>query len=88
MGSEFHEKHMKIAVCESPFERPRRSLISALETRSDIGRECRDALLSLAKTCDKLGIAIWDYLGSRLKVAGHAIIAPLGHYVRSRLRPA
>ena len=28
------------------------------------------ALLSLAKTCDKLGIAIWDYLGSRFKVAG------------------
>ena len=57
-------------------------------TRSDIGRECRDAFLSLAKTCDKLGIAVWDYLGSRLKVAGHAIIAPLDHYVRARRRPA
>jgi len=57
-------------------------------TRSDIGRECRDAFLSLAKTCDKLGIAVWDYLGSRLKVAGHAIVAPLDHYVRARLRPA
>ena len=31
-------------------------------TRSEIGRDCRDAFLSLAKTCDKLGIAIWDYL--------------------------
>ena len=57
-------------------------------TRSDIGRDCRDAFLSLAKTCDKLGIAIWDYLGSRFKVVGAAIIQPLDHYVRARLRPA
>ena len=57
-------------------------------TRSDIGRDCRDAFLSLGKTCDKLGIAIWDYLGSRFKVAGAAIIEPLDHYVRARLRPA
>jgi len=57
-------------------------------TRSDIGRDCRDALLSLVKTCDKLGIAVWDYLGSRFKIVGHAIIEPLDHYVRARLRPA
>jgi hypothetical protein len=57
-------------------------------TRSDVGRDCRDAFLGLAKTCDKLGIAVWDYLGSRLKVAGHALIAPLDHYVRARIRPA
>lgn len=57
-------------------------------TRSDIGRDCRDAFLSLAKTCDKLGIALWDYLGSRFRVAGHAIIERLDHYVRARLRPA
>jgi hypothetical protein len=57
-------------------------------TRSDIGRDCRDAFLSLIKTCDKLGIAIWDYLGSRFKVVGHTIIEPLDHYVRVRLRPA
>jgi hypothetical protein len=31
-------------------------------TRSEIGRDCRDGFLSLAKTCNKLGIAIWDYL--------------------------
>ena len=29
-------------------------------TRSDAGRDCRDAFLSLAKTCSKLGIAVWD----------------------------
>ncbi len=57
-------------------------------TRSEIGRDCRDAFLGLAKTCDKLGIAVWDYLGSRLKVAGHALIAPLDHYVRAKIRPA
>ena len=26
-------------------------------TRSDIGRDCRDAFLGLAKTCNKLGVA-------------------------------
>ncbi len=57
-------------------------------TRSDVGRDCRDAFLGLAKTCDKLGIAVWDYLGSRLKVAGHIVIQPLDHYVRGRFRPA
>jgi hypothetical protein len=57
-------------------------------TRSDIGRDCRDAFLSLAKTCDKLAIPLWDYLGARFKVAGHVIIERLDHYVRARLRPA
>jgi Transposase IS66 family len=57
-------------------------------TRSDIGRDCRDAFLSLAKTCDKLGIALWDYLGSRFKIAGYAIMESLDVYVRARLRPA
>src|SRR5476649_1622482 len=57
-------------------------------TRSDIGRDCRNAFLGLVKTCDKLGIALWDYLGSRFKVVGHAIIERLDHYVRARLRPA
>lgn len=57
-------------------------------TRSDLGRDCRDAFLSLAKTCDKLGIAVWDFLGSRLRVVGHPLIEPLDHYVRRRIRPA
>ncbi len=35
-------------------------------TRSDPGRDARDAFLGLAKTCRKLGISFWDYLGSRL----------------------
>jgi hypothetical protein len=35
-------------------------------TRSDLGRNCRDAFLGLAKTCARLGIAFWEYLGARL----------------------
>jgi len=55
-------------------------------TRSEIGRDCRDTFLGLGKTCNKLGIAVWDYLGSRLRVAGHIFIQPLDHYVRERTR--
>ena len=36
------------------------------------GRDCRDTFLGLAKTCTKLGVAFWDYLGSRLRVPGQA----------------
>jgi hypothetical protein len=57
-------------------------------TRSDDGRDSRDALLGLARTCGKLGIPLWDYLGSRLKVAGHVMIEALDHYVRRRIRYA
>jgi hypothetical protein len=57
-------------------------------TRSDISRDCRDAFLSPAKTCDKRRSAVWDYLRSRLKVAGHALVEPLDQYVRARTRPA
>jgi len=31
---------------------------------------CGDAFLGLSKTCAKLGIAFWDYLGARLAVPG------------------
>jgi len=57
-------------------------------TRSDVGRDCRDAFLRLAKTCDKPGIAVWDYLGSTLNVAGHIVVQPLDRYVGARFRPA
>jgi hypothetical protein len=57
-------------------------------TRSDLGRDSRDAFLGLAKTCAKLGISFWDYLGSRLKVVGQAVIGPLDRYVRARTRYA
>jgi len=35
-------------------------------TRSDLGRDCRNAFLGIAKTCAKLDINFWDYLGDRL----------------------
>ena len=37
-------------------------------TRSELGRDCRDAFLGLLLTCAKLGISFWDYLGDRLAV--------------------
>ena len=37
-------------------------------TRSDAGRDCRDAFLGLLLTCQKLGVSFWDYLGHRLGV--------------------
>jgi hypothetical protein len=57
-------------------------------TRSDVGRDCRDAFLGLAKTCAKHGIAFWEYLGSRLNVHGQAVIPPLAEFVRCRGQPA
>jgi hypothetical protein len=57
-------------------------------TRSDLGRDCRDAFLGLTKTCTKLGVAFWDYLGSRLRVPGQRVIQPLSDLVRCRGQPA
>ena len=48
-------------------------------TRSDTGRDCRDAFLGLSKTCAKLGIAFWDYLGSRLAMPNRATSRPCRH---------
>ena len=53
-------------------------------TRSDAGRDCRDAFLGLSKTCAKLGIAFWDYLGARLDVPGHQEIPALAEIVSAR----
>ena len=57
-------------------------------TRSDLGRDCRDAFLGLAKTCTKQGIAFWDYLGSRLGVHPQSTIPPLPQLIRCRGQPA
>jgi len=57
-------------------------------TRSDLGRDCRDAFLGLAKTCRKQGIAFWDYLGARLQVPGHRSLPPLADYIRSQAQTA
>ena len=64
-------------------------------TRSDIGRQTRDTFLGLAKTCAKLGLSFWDYLGDRFGISP-GTIPPLANIIRQRaeehaqfiLRPA
>jgi len=56
-------------------------------TRSDIGRDCRDAFLALAKTCAKLKLSFWDYLGARLAVPDAAIVPLLPQLVIAPSRP-
>ena len=53
-------------------------------TRSDSGRDARDAFLGLAKTCRKLGISFWDYLGSRLGADLCASVPSLPELVAAR----
>jgi hypothetical protein len=53
-------------------------------TRSDRGRDCRDAFLGLAKTCAKLAISFWDYLGDRLAVPGAKAIPQLQELILAR----
>ena len=53
-------------------------------TRSDAGRDCRDAFLGLMKTAAKLDISFWDYLGSRLNVPDAPSIPPLPEVIRQR----
>src|SRR6266853_2659283 len=57
-------------------------------TRSDTGRDCRDAFLGLAKTCAKLRIQFWDYLGSRIKTPNHPDIPYLPQLIRHRCATA
>ncbi len=52
-------------------------------THSDDGRDCRDTFLGLNKTCRKLGISFWDYLGARLG-AVRATVPPLADIVAAR----
>jgi hypothetical protein len=42
-------------------------------TVSENGRQARDAMLGLAKTCMKLKIPFFDYLGARLDIPGPAV---------------
>ena len=56
-------------------------------TRSEAGRDCRDAFLSLRQTCAKLGLSFWAYLGARIGVPG-ASAPNLPDLVRLRSAPA
>ncbi|MBO0743359.1 MAG: transposase [Hyphomicrobiaceae bacterium] len=53
-------------------------------TRSDAGRDCRDAFLGLMKTCRKLGLSFWDYLGARLGAVGSPAVPYLPDLVSAR----
>jgi hypothetical protein len=55
-------------------------------TRSDLGRDARDTFLGLAKTCTKLGISFWNYLGARLNLPG-AAVPPLANLILARTTP-
>src|SRR5664279_1298449 len=56
-------------------------------THSDLGRACRDAFLGLGKTCQKLGIAFWDYLGARLGIPNALAVPFLPDIIRCRGQP-
>lgn len=51
-------------------------------TMSAAGRTARDVLLGLMKTCRKLGVSFYRYLGDRLRVPGAMPVPPLPHLVR------
>ena len=57
-------------------------------TKSNPGRDCRDAFLGLAKTCRKLRVAFWDYLGHRLGVPSSLPVPYLPDLIRCRGQPA
>lgn len=50
-------------------------------TVSDRGRDARDIMLGLAKTCMKLKLSFYDFLGARLGLAGTPI-QPLAELIR------
>ena len=51
-------------------------------TMSAAGRTARDVLLGLMKTCRKLGVSFFGYLGDRLRVPGAAVVPPLPDLIR------
>ena len=57
-------------------------------TRSDRGRDCRDAFLGLLKTCAKLGVAFWDHLGARLEIPNLPDVPNLASLIKSRCATA
>jgi len=51
-------------------------------TMSTAGRTARDVMLGLMKTCSKLGVSFFRYLGDRLHVPGAITILPLPDLIR------
>lgn len=95
----YARKHELLRVLERPeiplhtngSENDIRSLVTKRKvsggTRSDTGRDCRDAFSGLSKTCKKLAISFWDFLGARLAVPTASNIPYLPELVTSRARP-
>jgi hypothetical protein len=54
------------------------------ETRSEAGKQARDTFLSLLKTCTKLAVSFWDYLGARLKISHAEAVPWLPDLIRQR----
>ena len=52
-------------------------------TISDAGRQARDVMLGLMKTCRKLGVSFFEYLGCRLDVRAAPMIPPLADLVQA-----
>src|SRR5215213_3411222 len=57
-------------------------------TRSEAGRNCRDAFLGLIRTGQKLGLSFWHYLGERLAIPDAPAVPRLSDLVRARCAPA
>jgi hypothetical protein len=57
-------------------------------TMSEDGRTARDTLLGLMKTCRKLGISFYRYLGDRRRVPRAMPVPPLPDLVRQAAAPA
>jgi hypothetical protein len=53
-------------------------------TQSEAGRVARDVLLGLLKTCRKLGVSFFAYLGHRLGVPDAGDVPPLAQLVRAQ----
>ncbi|MBU1316284.1 MAG: transposase [Alphaproteobacteria bacterium] len=54
-------------------------------TVSRNGRQARDSMLGLMKTCQKLGLSFWHYLGDRLGIStSHPAIPPLATMIVAR----
>ena len=51
-------------------------------TVSEAGKTARDTMLGLLKTCSKLGISYYQFLGDRFAVPGAAFVPPLPTLVR------
>ena len=51
-------------------------------TMSTAGRTARDVTLGLMKTCSKLGVSFFRYLGDRLHVPGAVTVSPLPDLIR------